>query len=333
MATHHTAIITGASSGIGRCLALLYAKRGWHVGLIARGAAGLNAVYQDVTAFAPAAIACADVADAAALERAACVIEAALGQVDLWINSAGNGVYGRFIDVTSEEFHRVTDVTYLGVVNGTRVALQRMLPRGRGDIVTVCSAVAYRGLPALSSYSGAKSAVRGFSQSVRAELMHERSPVRLTTVFPPAVNTPFFSHAPSHFAAAPRPARPVYQPEIIAEAIYDAALSRRGRNGREVAISGVTRLFDLSTRLLPRVVDWLIAQLGYGGQLTDLPEAIRLHEPTLFAPSPTPSATRGPFMETLWPWSASNGKNARSYNRILRARFRALCHTLLPRRS
>lgn len=285
-------VITGASSGIGLCTALLFARRGWRLGLIARGSAGLADAYDRVSALgAMATSVVADVADAAALDAAATAIEAALGPIAVWINCAGNGVYGRFVDVPAAEFQRVTDVTYMGVVNGTRSALLRMLPRDRGTIVNVCSAIAYHGLPALSSYAGAKYAVRGFTLSVRAELAHERSTVRLATVYPPAVNTPFFSHAPSHLPRRPRPARPVYQPEIVAEGIYLAATTRR----HEVNIAGITSLFAFGAKIAPALITYLVGRLGYAGQMTDSVEAGRRYAPAMFAPPPHAPGPHGPF--------------------------------------
>ncbi len=192
-------VVTGASSGIGRSTAELFARRGWRVGLIARGEAGLQAARSDVERQGGmAATVQADVTDLVALDAAVAHFEETLGPIDIWVNCAGNGTYGRFLDTPADQFQRVTDVTYLGTVNGTRVALRRMLPRDRGSIINVCSAVAYHGMPLLSSYSGAKHAVRGFGQSICAELSEEGSRVRLTTIFPPAVNTPFFEHAISH---------------------------------------------------------------------------------------------------------------------------------------
>lgn len=260
--------------------------------MIARGEAGLDSIRSELIAKgARAASVSADVADPAALEHAAVAIEQALGPITVWVNSAGNGVYGRFLDVTEEEFRRVTEVTYLGTVNGTRVALRRMVPRDGGTVINVCSAMAFAGLPALSSYSGAKHAVRGFTDSVRHELVHDRSRVVLTTIYPPAVNTPFFSHAASYLAGSPRPAKPVYQPEIVAGAILLAATRRR----REVQVSGITVLFALATRFVPGLVSMAIQRLGSAGQQTDDPEAARLREPTLFAPSAAASGAHGPF--------------------------------------
>ena len=285
-------VIAGASSGIGRCTALLFARRGWRVGLIARGMAGLSAVQSDIVAAGgTACLAVADVCDEAALQSAAETIEAALGKMDVWINCAGNGVYGRFVDVPAREFDRVTEVTYRGTVNGTRVALRRMLRRDRGTIVNVCSAIAYHGMPLLTSYSGAKAAVRGFTDGVRAELAHDRSQVHVTIVFPPAVNTPFFSHAVTHMARPPRPAKPVYQPDIVALGILRAATSRR----REVRVGAITTLFEFGNKTVPGLIDIAIGRLGYSGQETDCPEAAALREPTMFEPSLRASGSRGPF--------------------------------------
>ena len=229
--------------------------------------------------------------DGAALEAAADALERALGPVGVWVNCAGNGVYGPFAAVTEAEFRRVTDVTYMGTVNGTRTALRRMVPRDAGTVVNVCSAIAYRGMPLLSSYSGAKHAVRGFTAAVRGELAEDRSRVRIGTVYPPAVNTPFFSHAGSHMGKPPRPMRPVYQPEIVADAILLAATSRRG----EVQVGTPTVLFALASRLAPGLVDQAISRLGYEGQMTGCPEAARRRAPTLFAPSNRADGAHGPF--------------------------------------
>jgi len=285
-------VITGASSGIGRCAAGLFARHGWRVGLIARGEAGLRAARGDVEREGGVgAAAAADVVDLAALEKAADAIERALGPIDIWVNCAGNGSYGRFLDMPPAEFHRVTDVTYLGTVNGTRVALRRMLPRDRGCIVNVCSGVAYRGMPLLSSYSGAKHAVRGFSQSVCAELAEDGSHVRLTTVFPPAVNTPFCDHAASHMGRPGRPMVPVYQPEIVAEALLAAATI----GVRELPVSFTAVLFSLCTRFAPRLADRAIRRLGYAGLLSDAGKSSEPHAPTLFAPADRASPVRGRF--------------------------------------
>ncbi len=284
--------ITGGSSGIGRCTAALFARRGWNVGLIARGQAGLAEAARDVRgAGALAATATADVSDAAGLLSAAQSLSATLGVPDVWINCAGNGVYGRFEQVPAEQFDRVTAVTYTGTVNGCRAALALMGPRGHGTIVNVCSAAAFHGLPMMSSYAGAKAAVRGFAQALRAELRIARSRIRVTTVFPPAVNTPFFSHAVSHMEWPARPAPPVYQPEVVASGIYHAAT----KGGAEVIVSGTAHAFLLATRAAPGLIAWCMTQLGFESQLSRDPEPGRLSDPTLFTPSEDASPVRGPF--------------------------------------
>jgi short-subunit dehydrogenase len=285
-------IITGGSSGIGRCTAIHFAKRGWRVGLIARGAEGLAAACHDVeTLGAYAASAQADVTDSAELHAAANAIVGTLGPVDLWINCAGNGVYGRFADVPEADFKRVTDVTYHGAVNGTREALRHMRPRGTGTILNVCSAVAFHGLPLMSSYSGAKAALCAFGRALQAELRFERSPIRVTTVFPPAVNTPFFNHAVSYMGWPARPAWPVYQPEVIAQGIWQAFVSGR----REMSISGTTVAFRAASRFMPGLIAWCMAQMGTERQMAKDSAACQLHEPTLFEPSRRVFDIRGPF--------------------------------------
>jgi short-subunit dehydrogenase len=293
-------IITGGSSGIGRCTANLFARRGWRVGLIARGAEGLAASRRDVEALgARAATAQADVTDGGGLRAAANAIVASLGPVDLWINCAGNGVYGRFADVPEADFRRVTDVTYLGTVNGTRVALDHMRPRGAGTILNVCSAVAFHGLPLMSSYAGAKAAVRGFSQALQGELRQERSAICVTTVFPPAANTPFFSHAISYMGWPARPARPVYQPDVVAQGIWQAYVSGR----REMSISGTTVAFSLGSRVAPDLIAWCMVRMGIDRQMTKDADACQLQEATVFEPSRRVFGTHGPFGRGARTWS------------------------------
>jgi short-subunit dehydrogenase len=231
------------------------------------------------------------VTDSAQIARAADAIVAALGPLDLWINCAGNGVYGRFSDVPEADFRRVTEVTYLGTVNGTRIALNHMRPRGEGAIVNVCSAVAFHGLPLMSSYAGAKAAVRGFAQALQGELKLERSRIRVTTVFPPAANTPFFSHAVSYMGWPSRPAWPVYQPEVVARGIWQAFAGGR----REMTISGTSTAFSIASRLFPGLIAWCMSRMGIERQMTRDPDACHLLEPTLFAPSQRVFDVHGPF--------------------------------------
>ena len=271
---------------------MVFAGRGWRIGLIARGDAGLEAAANGLAqAGAQVAVACADVAVPSELSDAAAKLVSALGLPEIWINCAGNGVYGRFAEVPQAEFDRVTAVTYGGTVNGCRVALALMGQQRRGTIVNVCSAAAFHGLPLMTSYAGAKAAVRGFGQALRAELRIAGSPVRVSTVYPPAVNTPFFSHAVSHMGWPARPARPVYQPEVVAAGVYLAAT----RGTPEMLVSGTVVLFWLATRVSPRLIAWTMTRLGFEGQLTRDPDAAELLSPTLFAPLAVASPVHGPF--------------------------------------
>ncbi len=262
---------------------------------------GLAASAADIHALGSrAAFAVADVTDSSALSAAAAAITGALGPPDIWINCAGNGVYGLFIDVPEADFERVTAVTYGGTVNGCRVALSAMATRGTGIIVNVCSATAFHGLPLMTSYAGAKAAVRGFAQALQAELKIERSRIRVCTVFPPAVNTPFFAHAVSHMGWPARPAPMVYQPEIIAEGIYLAAM----RGAPETVISGTAFVFSLATRYCPRLVAFAMARLGMEGQLLRGQESAIPPEPTLFAPPAGASPIHGAFGDRARGWSS-----------------------------
>lgn len=286
-------IITGGTSGIGRCTANLFSRHGWRVGLIARGWAGLDAARDELEcAGVQAEAVSADVANAQAVEDASDELEALLGPIDVWVNCAGNGVFGRFLSVPDEEFRRVTEVTYNGTVNGTRAALRKMLPRDRGTIINICSGIAHHGMPLLSSYSGAKHAVRGFTDSIRGELRQDRAKVRITIIYPPAVNTPFFSHAVTYMEKPPRPMDPVYQPDVVAKAVLRAAARPRAR----VQVGGVTKLFGVFSALAPGLIDRAVNRLGYAGQMTDCPLAAALHNPTLFAPSGFASGAYGPFI-------------------------------------
>ncbi len=284
--------ITGASSGIGRCAAQKFAREGWRVGLIGRSADTLDAVRRDVvTLGSTACIATADVADSGALEAAAAHIEQALGPIDVWVNNAGTSVYGKFLDITEEEFKRVTETNLLGKVNGTRVALRRMIPRDRGTIIQILSAISYRGVPLQSAYSATKYAVRGFTEAVRSELIHDGSAVHLTMVHPPSVNTPFYNHAESHMPKPVRPPPPVYQPEIVADAIYLAATTRR----REVKVSATTVGTALGNNLAPSLLDYALGKLGVIAQQSGKGGAVAKREPNLFKPASEPGPTHGPF--------------------------------------
>ena len=263
-----TVIITGAAAGVGRAIARRFAAAGDRVGLIARDATALEKVRQELQALgAEAELESADVSDAGAVFAAAERLEQRLGKVDIWINDAMVTVFSPVSEITPEEFRRVTEVTYLGFVHGTMAALKSMRPRRQGQIIQIGSALAYRGLPLQAAYCGAKHAIRGFSDSLRSELMHEKAGVRITLVELPAVNTPQFDWARAHIRHTPRPmGRPV-EPEVIANAVFRVAHGR----WREYWIGMPTLLTILGNSILPGLLDRYLARTAFGGQQTDRP--------------------------------------------------------------
>ena len=263
-------VVTGASAGVGRATVRRFAKDGARIGLIARGRDGLEGAKSDVEAAGGRALACpCDVADARAVEEAAERIEEAFGPIDIWINAAFAGVLAPFSEMSLEDFERVTRVTYLGQVHGTYAALSRMIPRDRGAIVLVGSALAYRGIPLQSAYCGAKHAIQGFHDSVRSELIHARSKVRISMVQLPGVNTPQFDWIRTSMPMQPKPASPPYQPEIAAEAIHFAARSGR----KEVKLGWPTLQAIWADRLASPVMDRYLARTAVSGQQSDQPVA------------------------------------------------------------
>jgi short-subunit dehydrogenase len=261
-------VITGASAGVGRALAQRFARDGTSLGLIARNEDRLADAVAEVEAAGGKAIACpADVADHAAVERAAERVEAELGPIDIWINVAMATVFAPFREVAADEFRRATEVTYLGFVHGTMAALKRMQPRDRGVIVQVGSALAYRSIPLQSAYCGAKHAVIGFTDSLRSELIHEGSRVQLTVVHLPAVNTPQFDWGRNKMPKRPQPLPPIYQPEFAAEAIHHAALHPR----REMLLGWPTMQAILGHKIAPGYLDRIMARKAYPGQQSDEP--------------------------------------------------------------
>lgn len=261
-------VITGASAGVGRATARAFAKRGAHIGLLARGEAGLDAVASDVNRLGGRAFAIpTDVADAAAVEAAADAVEERFGPIDVWVNNAMASVFSPFKEMEPDEFERVTDVTYHGVVYGTMAALKRMLPRDRGTIVQVGSALAYRSIPLQSAYCGAKHAIVGFTDSIRCELVHDESNVHITAVHLPAINTPQFGWVKSRLPKHPQPVPPIYQPEVAADAIYFAAHERR----REVWVGAPTWQAIVGHKVIPGLLDYYLGKTGYDGQQSDEP--------------------------------------------------------------
>ena len=222
------AVITGASAGIGRATAREFARHGCSVALLARGVDGLEAAAREVDQLGGQALAIpTDVADAAAVDRAADEVAKRFGTIDIWVNNAFAGIFSCFVDMSPEEFRRVVDVTFMGQVHGTRAALRHMRPRNAGSIVLIGSALAYRGIPLQSAYCAAKHAVQGFLDSVRTELLADDTNIRMTMVQLPGVNTPQFDWIRTHVRGRPRPVGAVYQPEVAARAIWKAAHSSR----------------------------------------------------------------------------------------------------------
>jgi len=262
-------VVTGASGGIGRACARAFAARGEDVALLARGSTGLAAAAAEVEAAGVRALPIeVDVADAGAVEAATDRIEAELGPIQVWVNVAFTSVFARFTDIEPEEFARVTEVSYLGYVNGTRSALRVMTPRDRGAIVQVGSALAYRGIPLQSAYCGAKHAIQGFNESLRTELLHEGSGVRVTMVQMPAVNTPQFDWVLSRLPRHAQPVPPIYQPELAADAVVYAADHPRRR---EYWVGETTALTLLANAVAPGLLDRYLARTGFGAQQTPQP--------------------------------------------------------------
>ncbi|OZV76959.1 short-chain dehydrogenase [Micromonospora echinospora] len=268
---HQVAVVTGASAGVGRATARHLARRGIAVAVLARGRKGLDAAAEDVRAAGgrPLAIE-VDMAQYDQVEAAGQRVEDELGPIDLWINNAFSSVFAPFRETRPEEFRRATEVTYLGYVHGTRVALTHMTPRDRGTIVQVGSALAYRGIPLQATYCGAKHAVVGFTESLRCELRHDRSNVKVTMVHLPALNTPQFDWLLSRLPRHAQPVPPIYDPVVAARAIVVAA-DRPTR--REYWVGAPTVLTILGNRIVPGLLDRYLARTGYRSQQTDQPVA------------------------------------------------------------
>jgi NADP-dependent 3-hydroxy acid dehydrogenase YdfG len=264
--TRRTVVITGGSAGVGRAVALAFARRGWRVALLARGPKRLDSVAAEVRALGGESIAIpTDVADAAAVKRAAEKVVSEWGAIDLWINNAMVTVFGRAEMVEPDEYRRVTDVTYLGQVHGTLTALEHMRKAGSGTIVSIGSALAYRSIPLQAAYCGAKAATRGFIDSLRSELLHDNSPVKLSMIHLPAVNTPQFSWARCKMDHEPRPVAPVFTPQAIAEEIYRGAISAP----RELWIGMPTIKTIVGGMALPGLTDRMAAAQAYEGQFDE----------------------------------------------------------------
>ncbi len=291
MSRARVVVITGASAGVGRATARAFGRLGAHVGLLARGVDGLEAARAEIEAAGGRALAIpTDVAYHEQVEAAAERVEAEFGPIDIWVNNATATVFSPFSQITPQEFRRATEVTYLGVVYGTMAALKRMLPRDRGTIVQVGSALAYRAIPLQSAYCGAKHAIKGFTESLRTELLHDGSNVHITMVQLPALNTPQFGWSLSRLPRHPGPVPPIFQPEVAAKAIVWAAGHRR----REVYVGGSTVATVLASKFASGFADYYLARTGYASQQTDIPA--RPERPSnLFQPVPGDHGAHGIF--------------------------------------
>jgi NAD(P)-dependent dehydrogenase (short-subunit alcohol dehydrogenase family) len=286
-----TVVITGAAGGVGRATARAFGERGCRVGLLARGEDGLQRAAAEIErAGGQALVLPVDVADANAVEAAAEAVENRFGPIDIWVNVAMATIFGPVHRVTPEEFRRATEVSYLGFVYGTMAALKRMRPRNRGTIVQVGSALSYRAVPLQSAYCGAKFAIRGFTQALHSELLHDGVDIHLTMVQMPALNTPQFSWARNKMARRPQPVPPIFQPEVAATAIIFAAYSRR----REIWVGWPSVKSIIAAKFAPGLLNHYLASRGYRGQLTDEP-ADRNTPDNLFNPLPGDFGAHGRF--------------------------------------
>src|SRR3954451_3518590 len=291
MGSSEVVVITGATSGIGRAIARRFAKDGAQIALIARGREPLENAKKEVEeAGGRALVLPVDISDWDAVKSAAHTVEEALGPIDIWINNAMTTVFAPFKDVEAEEFKRATEVTYLGTVWGTKAALDRMLPRDRGSIVIVGSALAYRGIPLQAAYCGAKHGVKGMFESLRTELRHDKSNVHLSMVQLPGVNTPQFEHGRSKMPKVPQPMPPYYQPEVAAGAVHWAAHNKR----RELYVGCPTVKTILGNTVAPWLVERVLAKQGYAGQQSDKP-ADPNRPDNLFSSPPGDPGAHGPY--------------------------------------
>ena len=292
-------VITGASAGVGRATARAFAAPGVRIGLLARNRERLEAAAREVEALgARALVLPADVADAGQVEAAARQVDEAFGLPDVWVNNAMTSVFAPVREITPDEFRRVTEVTYLGVVYGTLAALRRMTSRDRGAIVQVGSALAYRGIPLQAAYCAAKHAIQGFCDSLRAELLHEGSRITVSMVQLPAVNTPQFDWVRSRLPHRAQPVPPIFQPEVAAEAVRFAARSGR----REICAGASAWEAIVANKWLPGLLDRYLGRTGYASQQTNEPEDPRRPD-NLWHDVPGDYGAHGRFDDRAHPWS------------------------------
>ena len=309
MKNNETVVITGASAGIGRATVRKFAEMGASIGLIARDEGRLETAREEVEkAGGRALVLPTDVSDADQLFRAADRMEEKFGPIDIWINVAMTTIFSPFADIQPEDYRRATEVSYLGMVYGTMAALKHMKPRDHGTIVQVGSALSYRAIPLQSVYCGAKFAIRGFTDSVRTELIHDNSRIHITMVQLPAVNTPQFSWCKAQLEKHPQPMPPIYQPEVAARAIYWAAHNKR----REVDVGMSSTAIIWLNKFFPHLLDRYLASSAYEGQQT--PDPVDPDRPdNLYSPVAGDYAAHGEFDEqahdaSIQFWITSNRK-------------------------
>ena len=301
-------VVTGASAGVGRAVVAEFARQGAHVGLIARGRERLEATKRQVEELGGKALALpVDVADAQQVEDAAGRVEQELGPIDIWVNDAMTTIFAPFLEIKADEFKRATEVTYLGQVYGTMAALKRMHARNRGTIIQVCSALSYRSIPLQSPYCGAKHAIVGFTDSIRSELIHNRSNVHITAVMLPAMNTPQFSWCRTRLPRHPQPVPPIFQPEVAARGIVWAA----SHNRRELYIGWPTVKAIYGNALAPAYADRYLAKFAYSGQETSQP-VLSNRPDNLFEPVEGEYAAHGIFDDRAKSFSVQSSMNLKS---------------------
>ncbi len=291
-----TVVITGASAGLGRAMVREFAKHGANVGLIARGEDGLNAAKAEVESYGGKALVLpTDVSNADEVENAAQKIEDHFGSIDLWINNAMVSVFGPFKKMELKDFKHVTEVTYLGQVYGTQAALKRMLPKNKGTIILIGSALAYRGIPLQSAYCGSKHAIHGFFESLRSELIKDKSNVKLSMVQMPAMNTTQFGWVKSYLQNNPKPMGQIFEPEVAAKAVVQVARDHQ----RELYVGYPTVQTIWGNKVLPGYLDKYLAKTGFDGQQTDVPVSAD-RQNNLWKPVPGDHGARGTFAAKSW---------------------------------
>ena len=285
-------VVTGASAGLGRAIVERFARDGAAIGLIARGKERLEQARASVESLGGRGLVLPlDVADADAVDKAAARVEMELGPIDVWINNAMVSVYSPIKDMPAAEFRRVTEVTYLGYVHGTLAALKRMLPRDRGVIIQVGSALAHRSIPLQSAYCASKHAIMGFHESLLSELLHDGSHVRTTMVQMPAMNTPQFDWAKSRLPGQTQPVPPIFQPEIGADAVHHAV---RHDVGREFLVAWPTVKAVVGEKFVPGYIDRRLGRSGYASEQTGAP-ADQDRPDNLWQPAPGNFGAHGRF--------------------------------------